>query len=100
MRTSSDFGTRRSVLGKSALLPFAGPKTHQHWKNPYAREMGFLALVPIRGLKIVEIMGYLGFFVEMMGFLGSGPIIQDLGFLTLPFSNHLVINKHIHICKN
>ena len=56
--------------------------------------MGFLAPVPIRGLKIVEIMGYLGFFVEMMGFLGSGPIIapQDMGFLTLPFSNHLVIS--------
>jgi len=64
--------------------------------------MGFLALVPIRGLKIVGIMGYLGFFVEMMGFLGSGPIIapQDLGFLTLPFSNHLVINNYLQTCKN
>ena len=64
--------------------------------------MGFLALVPIRGLKIVEIMGFLGLIAEMMGFLGSGPIIapQDLGFLVLPFSNHLVINKHIQICKN
>ena len=48
----------------------------------------FIVLVPIRGLRIVEIMGFLGFFVEIMGFLGFGPIIapQDLGFLSLPLS--------------
>ena len=55
----------------------------------------FIVLVPIRGLRIVEIMGFLGFFVEIMGFLGFGPIIapQDLGFLSLPLSkNHLAFS--------
>ena len=89
------------VLPARYLATPCKEKNHQRSENPDEREMGFLALVPIRGLKIVGIMGFLGLIVEMMGFLGSGPIMapQDLGFLVLPFSNHLVINKHIQICK-